>query len=362
MLKRKSLETKIVKLASDLIRIPSNTNELEPQTEIIDFVAGILNNFTIERFEKNGRPSLLVYNHDGVQTREFKVILNAHLDVVPGHKNQHMPYVKAGRLYGRGAYDMKAAAAVEILVFKELAKKLPYNLGLQLVTDEEFGGFDGTKHQLKNGIRAEFALVGEGTELGITTAAKGIYWLKIKVKGKPGHSAYPWRGENAVWKMHRFLSLLKVKYPELKENKWQSTVNIAHMSTPNTTYNIIPDECEVLLDIRYIPEDKDKVLKEIRDLAEFDFEELWLNEPVHYVSKNNPYINKLQLAVKKITAQKPQLLKKEGGSDMRHFSALGIPAVEFGPIGDNVHADDEWVSVSSLVDFYLSLERFLGQI
>ena len=268
-----------------------------------------------------------------MQTREFKVILNAHLDVVPGHKNQSVPYVKAGRLYGRGAYGMKAAAAAEILVFKALAKKLPYNLGLQLVTDEEFGGFDGTKHQLENGVRTEFVLVGEGTELDITTKAKGIYWLKIKVKGKPGHGAYPWRGENAVWKMYRFLSLLKEKYLELRKNKWQTTVNIAHMSTPNTTYNIIPDECEVLLDIRYVPEDKDKVLKEIKDLAEFDFEELWLNEPVHYVAGDNPYVKKLQLTAEDVTGKKPQLLRKEGGSDMRHFSALDIPAVEFGPAG-----------------------------
>ncbi len=356
-----SLKKQILQLATSLIKISSETNNARLQQEIINFIADQLKSFTLERFEKNSRPSLLVYSQKQ-RPKKFKVILNAHLDVVPGHKNQYLPYVKAGRLYGRGAYDMKTAAAAEIVLFQKLAKKLNYPLALQLVTDEELGGFDGTKHQLQSGVKAEFVIVGEGTELNITTKAKGIYWLKIKVKGKPGHGAYPWRGENAVWKMYRFLSLLKEKYPELRENKWQTTVNIAHMSTPNTTYNIIPDECEVLLDIRYVPEDKDKVLKEIRDLAEFDFEELWLNESIHYVSKTNPYVKRLAYAVDLVTGQPSRFLKREGASDMRHYTDAKIAAVEFGPTGGGIHAANEWVDLESVIKFYKTLERFLTSI
>jgi len=128
----------------------------------------------------------------------FKIILNAHLDVVSGRKEQYKPYEKDGKLFGRGAIDMKGAAAVEILVFKEIAKKVSYPLALQLVTDEEIGGFCGTKYQIEKGVRADFVIAGEPTDFGVNNKAKGIIWLKIKTKGKAAHGAYPWRGKKCL--------------------------------------------------------------------------------------------------------------------------------------------------------------------
>ena len=137
--------------------------------------------------------------------KKFKIILNAHLDVVSGREEQYKPYEKDGKLFGRGAIDMKGAAAVEILVFKEVAKRVSYPLALQLVTDEEIGGFCGTKYQIEKGVRADFVIAGEPTDFGVNNKAKGIIWLKIKTKGKSAHGAYPWRGKNAL--LITFLSL-----------------------------------------------------------------------------------------------------------------------------------------------------------
>ena len=105
--------------------------------------------------------------------------------------------------------DMKANVACLMTVFKDVADKVNYPLGLQLVTDEEIGGFHGTKYQIEKGVRAEFVVVGESTDLNIKNRAKGILWAKISAKGKTAHGAYPWRGENAIWKMNEFLNCLK---------------------------------------------------------------------------------------------------------------------------------------------------------
>jgi len=88
------------------------------------------------------RSSPLIYL--GAKRPRFQVILNAHLDVVPAQPDQFRPRREGDRLYARGAQDMKVAALVEAQVFRELAAELPYPLALQLVTDEEVGGRDGT--------------------------------------------------------------------------------------------------------------------------------------------------------------------------------------------------------------------------
>src|SRR6185437_9834640 len=129
----------IIDLAKKFIAIPSTEDSNPHLKEIISFTSTQLAGFQTQEFISNGKPSILVHNAKK-DTKHFKIILNAHLDVVPGQKNQFIPFIKNSKLYGRGAYDMKAATAAKVLLFKELAKKLAYPLAVQLVTDEEIGG------------------------------------------------------------------------------------------------------------------------------------------------------------------------------------------------------------------------------
>ena len=174
---------------SEIIKWSTTLMQVRETGAVFDMVVEEFEEFNIKSFVSEGVRSCLVSTKTH-QEMSFKVILNAHLDVVPGSDDQFAPFVKDGRLYGRGAYDMKAAAAVEILVFKELADKVSYPLGLQLVTDEEVGGFKGTKYQVDQGVRAEFIVVGEPTNLDIGHKAKGVLWLKIVFKGESAHGAY----------------------------------------------------------------------------------------------------------------------------------------------------------------------------
>lgn len=79
-----------------------------------------------------------------------------------------------------------------------MVHQVSYPFALQVVSDEEIGGFDGTMLQIEQGVRADFVISGETTQFNVVNQAKGIVWLKVHAQGVPAHGAYPWRGQNAL--------------------------------------------------------------------------------------------------------------------------------------------------------------------
>src|SRR5690606_17841219 len=128
----------------------------------------------------------------------------------------------------------------------------------------------------------------------IVNKAKGITWLKISTKGETAHGAYPWRGTNAIWKMHAFLNKLQKLYPVPKTQEWVTTVNLSRIDTSNLAFNKIPDYCEVCLDIRYIARDTETIIDSIKQILPSDFTiTIVAKEPSLYVKEDNPFIQKL---------------------------------------------------------------------
>ena len=245
-------------------------------------------------------------------------------------------------------------------MWQELVKKIDYPLALQLVTDEEVGGFDGTKYQVDKGVRADFVIVGESTNLDIENKSKGILWLKIFAKGKTAHGAYPWKGENAIRKMNRFLDRLVKEYPDPKKEQWITTVNVSRIETPNKTFNKIPDYCEVWLDVRYIPEESKTILKSLKKLVPNGFIlEIVANEPALSTSEHNPYLTTLRKSIKEVIGKTPRILSANGSSDARHYARIGCPAIEFGPGGKGMGSDKEWIKISDLEKYTRTLTHFL---
>ncbi len=330
-----------------------------------------LKDFTVEYFKKDGVPSALIYPQSK-RPKKFKVIFNAHLDVVGGKEEQFQSKIKNNRLYGRGAIDMKGAAAVMILVFKELAKKLNFPLALQLVTDEEIGGFSGTKYQIEKGVRADFVIAGEPTDFGINHKAKGIVWAKVYFSGKAAHGAYPWQGENALWKAKKALDRLEKIKPVPKKEVWRTTVNLAKIETSNQTFNKVPDNAILFLDIRYIPEElrgkdfqkgKETLIKKLKKIFASDGKlETILVEPPQLTNEKNPFVLALKKSINQVIQKQPKMVIKHGGSDIRHFNQVGVDGVTFGPIGYGLHSNEEWVDVRSLEDYYQILNRFLKSL
>jgi succinyl-diaminopimelate desuccinylase len=351
--------SQVLELTKKLISSPSTRENFSELKNVLEIAKNELKDFECKEFTSAGIPSLIFYN-TALVPDSYKVILNAHLDVVPGQPEQYKAKIKNGKLFGRGACDMKSGAAAEILAFKEVASMVKYPLGLQLVTDEEIGGFLGTKYQIDQGVKAEFVIAGESTNLQLNNKAKGVFWIKISSKGNPAHAAYLWNGKNAIWAMKTFLDRVEQTFPVPTDENWTTTANLAKIETTNTTFNKVPDDCTVSLDIRYIPEDSSTIEKKLRALIPAGFKvEVQSLEPAQFTDSTNPILNKLSESILKVLGHYTGFISKHGASDVRHYDRKKIPGVCFGPIGDGLHSDDEWCDIDSLDKYYQILTDFL---
>ncbi len=360
-MKKNNTNKQILDLAKELITICStaaNPKAMKKALTICKKTVG--SGFEIEEFEKNGIPSLLVRNTKKRPER-FKIILNAHLDVVPATDKEFKPFVKNGKLHGRGSYDMKAATAAMIYLYKNLAKKVNYPLGLQLTTDEELGGDNGTKYQIKKGVRADFVITGEGTNLRAIHQSKGMIKIKLVAEGRSSHSAYPWLGENAIIKLQNVIAELINHFPHPETETHGTTVTVTHITTLNHQHHTVtPDYCEAILDIRFAHEDSSTILSRIQSIiGDRVSHEITHSSHIHTTDIDNRYIKLLEQASHHTAREKMILANAHGTSDVRHFTEAGCDGVEFGPIGGSHHHSDEWVDMKSLKKYYKILEKFL---
>src|SRR5579859_6476721 len=142
----------IVALSKILIAVPTVIGDQKYLDLALEIVHQDLFDYNFTKFTNNNFNSILYYNTESFD-KPFKIILNGQLDVAFAKPYQFKPHVKDGKLYGRGAYDMKSATATMILLFKELAKKVSYPLALQLTTDQELDSYHGTRYQIEQGVR-----------------------------------------------------------------------------------------------------------------------------------------------------------------------------------------------------------------
>jgi succinyl-diaminopimelate desuccinylase len=366
----------LVDAVARLIGIRSTADRPDELRRALDFVLGLAGPgpadrpFTIRRFVSRGKPSALVTAGAGTP----RVILNAHLDVVPGSPGQFTARRDGHRLHGRGAHDMKAAAVVLATVFREVAPSLPYPIALQLVTDEEVGGFDGTGHQVEQGVRAEFVIIGEQSGLRVVTASKGIIRVRLDTAGRPAHAAYPWLGENALLPLTAAIQRLIARYPVPGAEAWATTVNVARISTSNTAANIVPADGSALLDIRFPPTDPDLAGRTAEEIATFlrsvitpgdaaaavDVTVEALGAP-HHADPDSGHVRLLRAAARS-AGYDGELLRKHGAADGRFYSARGIDAVIFGPGGDGQHSPDEHLDIRTLLPYRDALTTFLTSL
>jgi len=349
----------ILDLSKKLISIESTLGNTEELNRALDVVLCEMRGLKIEKFNNKGVQSVLIYSSK-TRPQKFKVILNGHLDVVPGKNFQFKPKIIKGRLYGSGAADMKANLACFIKVFKEVVNKVSYPLGLQIVTDEELGGFKGTKFQIEKGVRADFVISGESTSLNIVSKTKGVLRVRISCAGKTSHGAYVWNGINAISQMSMFITRLNNSHPNPDREKWITTINVATIETNNKAFNKIPEYCEIVLDIRYIPEDKKKIIDDVRKLLTKDMKfEVIIDEPPLSNNDKNYYIQQLRKTCKSILGKEVKLYGAHGTSDARHFTNTNSTGIEFGAGGANIGCDNEYMDIKTLEKYEEILKKFL---
>lgn len=359
----------IINQTMQLVAIPSTLDNPNALRQSVDFVADFVAahaNVTIERFEQNGITSFLAYK-GAVRPDKFDILLNGHVDVVPAAPEQFVPYIEDGKLYGRGVLDMKGTAMVLANVFCELVNQVPYSLGLEIVSDEENNGSNGVQYHIAQGVRADFAVMGEYSNHrdAIYNAAKGHYWVEVGFKGKSAHGGYPWRGDNAIVKASDFANAIIAKYPIPTEEIWTTTATISSISTLNDTYNKVPDYAVVKVDFRFIPEDEvflsEETLRAFVADAHPDAEVLSIASYgcSVFVGEDNTYVKGLSRAMANTTDIQPRFMARSAASDARHFAEYGVSCVEFGLYGHNSHSEDEYVEIDSFEEYAATMRAFL---
>jgi succinyl-diaminopimelate desuccinylase len=347
--------------AAELIAIPSTADRPAELLRALDFVLDVVGpGFAVERFTSRGKPSALLYQPGSRPV--FRVLLNAHLDVVPADTFEAR---QAGdRLYGRGAQDMKVAALVMADVFRTLAPLLPYPLGLQLVTDEEVGGYDGTAYQIAAGVTADFVVIGEQSGLRIVTDSKGLLQVRLHATGAAAHAAYPWLGDNALLTLIGAVEALLRCYPVPAQEQWTTTVNVARIETANRAVNQVPADATAWLDIRFPPSDADFTGRTAEEIAAYlgsvtgvrvEVDSLG---PPHHADPGSREVALLRAAAQ-AAGFSGELLRKHGAADGRFYFARGVDAVIFGPGGDGQHGPHEYVDLTTVAPYREALVSFL---
>lgn len=358
-----NISSEIVEVAKNLIEIESIESKPTELKRIIDFAEQYLCNNTnlyIKRFEVNGKHSLVATLKD---TKTPEIFFHNHLDVVPGKPGQFKPYVKDGKLFGRGASDTKGNGAALLVLAKGLSnsdKENPHgaNVGFMFTTDEEVGGHNGTKYLLEKGYRCKFFLTLEPTGFNIVPAHKGILWVTVTVKGKSAHSSRPWDGENAVLKAISGIENLYKAFPTPTKRSWLTTVNLSGIKAGDA-FNKVPDECEIKFDIRRTDaDDVQKIVNSIKESFKRSDVKVLEDEPLMNTDFNSPYILKLSKIVKDISKSAPSVHKGNGACDGRFYAAIGIPAIQFGTASKGLHSDNEYLECTKLEDFYNILYSF----
>ncbi|HEU5062596.1 MAG TPA: M20/M25/M40 family metallo-hydrolase [Solirubrobacterales bacterium] len=293
------------------------------------------------------------------------VVLHGHLDVVPGFSGQFEPKVEGDKLYGRGAYDMKGAIAAMLLVTAAMREQDRVRVRLGIVGDEESeeDAERGSDHLVDSGFTGDFAITGEPTDLHIGIEAKGVLALRLEVAGTAAHGATPWLGDNAVLNaIDVFRSIESLPFARHSSELFdRPSINLGRI-VGGDALNKVPDRCVIDVDIRYLPDqDPEEILAQVREIPGTEVQAL-LTRPPATVDRDSAYVKALRWSATRHHDGEPMSVGRDGASDAVSFLRVGVPAVEFGPVGAGHHGPAEWVSVSSLEIYRQALESFLSAI
>ncbi len=319
------------------------------------------------QYAPNGLPAIVAAVGEGPRT----IVWNAHVDVVPGRLEQFSPWRRDGRIYGRGAYDMKGGLAGMLAALSDLADArdaIPgVKVKLLIVPDEESeeDPADGKASAFlaAEGHVGEFVICGEPTNLEIGVQSKGVLVLRIEVEGRAAHGSTPWLGNNAILRaMELYDRILELPFADGRSALFdRPSINIGRIAGGDVV-NKVPDHCRIDVDIRYLPnQDPDAILAQIRALGPASITPLYELPPAD-LDPAQPHVQTLREAVRGAGGGAAPAVGRDGASDAVFFLRRGIPSIEFGPAGGGHHGPDEYVEIESLGRYRRSLVGFARRL
>ena len=379
-------EDELVALTRDLVRIPSVYRPGDPdanESKVASFIEAWFRRqgFGIEvQPAALGRPNVIAWLGDAGAGRTL--LLEGHTDVVtegdPAEWS-HPPFsadLADGRIYGRGAADMKgglAAAMIAAAAFKRAGLPPPGRLMVGALVDEE-GAMLGVRHlcQTPLGRQVNAAIICEPEQNEICLEQRGVVWARVRLRGRMAHGAMPGAGVNPIPPIGTVLR----EAPALQRRLRRIAERSRYLEPPTVTptvlqaplqgvpqANVIPAGSELILYVRFTPGvDGDEVRREIEGLCrrvesahpgiKVEWEPLGPLRLPTRVAPEEPLVQALGFAVKKVTGKAPRYGGVPGSTDgtILH-TELGIPIVTCGPGNRFIpHQVDEYVEIRELVN------------
>lgn len=299
--------------------------------------------------------------------------------------------IRGGRIYGRGANDMKAGLVAALTAIKAIVQsgvRLKGTLLLGALCDEE-GDMIGVKHFVERGWadRVSAAIICEPEENHLCVTQKGVMWIHVLLHGVMAHGAMPLTGVNSAYPLAKFLSLLRALEQRIMTEHGVDPFLGKPSITPTIVMsparghgeaqkNVMPGASEAVLDIRLIPgQDPDALAREIETLLRsvaageaglrYEFRVLEVRHPT-FTDPEHPVVAALASAYADLTGQPPVYGGVPGSTDGTILNARkGIPIVTCGPGDIHIpHHIDEWVSIDEIKTatrmYVLAAIRYLG--
>jgi succinyl-diaminopimelate desuccinylase len=294
-----------------------------------------------------------------------------HTDVVPSGPLDHWdsppfePTIRDGKLYGRGAADMKGGIACFITAIERFIGNHPDHQGsiaLMITSDEEGIATNGVVKVIdvleKRNEKIDWCLVGEPSsdqKIGdvIRVGRRGSLCAKLIVHGIQGHVAYPEIAENPI---HAFAPALK----ELTEEVWDkgneffppTSLQVSNINSGTGAENIIPGHAEIQFNLRFCTELDEETIKKrttaIFDKYDFNYDLQWRLSGNPFLTANGALIDAAHVAIKQVTGL--ETLDDTGGgtSDGRFIAPTGAQVIELGPLNESIHKINEYVGIEDL--------------
>ena len=392
----------LVALTADLIRFPTVNPPGEAYTPCAEFIANRLRKRRFETQLIRGQDTPgdsdryprtnVVARFDG-RGHGPTVHFNSHIDVVEAGEGWTVdPYggiVKDGRVYGRGACDMKGGLAASIIaaeVFMDVYPDFPGAIEISGTVDEESGGFGGVAYLASKGFfskpRVDHVIIPEPLNKDrICLGHRGVWWAEIETKGRIAHGSMPFLGDSAIRHMgavlHAFeeelfpaLDRKQTQMPVVPEGARRSTMNINSIHGgqtedffPGLPSPNVADTCRTVIDRRFLLEESiDDVKGEVtsildrlkRERPKFDYaiRDLMEVQPT-MTERDAPVVTAVAEGIREIFGKEPDYVISPGTYDQKHVARIGHlhDCIAYGPgILDLAHQPDEWVGIDYMVE------------
>jgi succinyl-diaminopimelate desuccinylase len=390
----------LVDLTRALIRFPTVNPPGEAYRPCAEFIGERLRarGFAVDYVRAKGTPG------DSEQYPRINVIarssgaapgpcvhFNSHIDVVQSGGGWTLdPFaavVKGGRVYGRGACDMKGGLAASIVAVEALldsAATLPGTLEISGTVDEESGGYGGVHYLAERGWfsppRVDHVIIPEPLNVDrVCIGHRGVWWAEIETHGRMAHGSMPFLGDCAVRHMHavidRFerdlyprLAARHTDMPVVPSGARHSTLNInsihgGQAETPGYPAPVVPDSCRMVIDRRLLIEESiDGVKGEVRALLEqladeragfrYSIRDIFEVRPT-MADRNGPVARSTAAAIRRVIGRAPEFVCSPGTYDQKHIDRVGKlhDCIAYGPgILDLAHQPDEYVVIEDMVN------------